>query len=185
MNRRDLIISTAALCMFPLEGCDTTWINTAVADIPAVQSVVVAILGISLAANPILDAAVLAGIKIASTAATEGLVTLQAIMVAIQKNPNASNLKKAELALQSVMTNLNGILAAAHVDNPGLQATIAAGVALGLETLSTILSLIPQKQSASRLVKPGTSPKLLTASQIKTQFNKVATANGYSSHTIK
>lgn len=190
MNRRVFVTSGGlaliGLGSFPLTGCTDNWIQIAIDDIPAVDSVVSAILGLALAGNPIVDVAVQEAIKIAATAAQVGLTSLSAIISAIQADPSASNLQKAEDALMSVSKSLSAILAAGHIDNPGLQATIANGVALGLQVMATLLALIPavNKPKSTKWVSiagatSNKAPKLMTASEIKHKYSVVAMKNGY------
>ena len=166
-----------------IEGCTTNWIDVAIADLPVIVGIadqVVAIVGI---ADPGLDPSVSALIKIAALAASSGLAELKVLITDYNTNPSATLLGKIKAAVLAIQKNFTDIVAQfSNITSSKLVATLAQAGSLALSVLSAILALLP---ASGVMLSKGSPHKLLTAKEIKSQFNSVAVANGYVANQIQ
>lgn len=167
-----------------LTGCSTNWIDTAIADLPVILNVtntVVTIVGI---ADPGITPAISAAIALAGTAAASGLALLKTLIVDYQANPSDTVLGKIRAAVSDIQTNLAAIMSqVSSITNSKLVAVISTGISLGLSVVSAILALLPPSMGAA-VAHSTVKVKLLTAKEIKTQFNSCAKSWGYSAHQV-
>ena len=188
MNR----IARASLCFvisaaLVLAGCSTSWIKTALADLPVITQVALNIASIVAAAQGKgqAGAAVTTQIQNISSQVKSDLTLVQNLIDTYQSAPAASRatlLTQISTSLADAQTNLKSILTAVHVDNAALQATIVAAVGVAVTTLVSIESLIPAPKgtvNASAPIKPPSS------SQLKREFNAIFVANGFPQAQVK
>jgi hypothetical protein len=150
MNRRKMLLATGtgglALATVGLsEGCNaSSWITTAINDLPTILSIVESIIGIVGAAQGSADPAALAlAQKLAGEANTD-LQTLQAIINGYNASPTkTTDLQKIDALLLSVQSNLAGVEGALHITSPAIQAAISAGISAALVIIVALQSLIP------------------------------------------
>jgi hypothetical protein len=191
-SRRKFILTSAAAGallgggVVTLEGCSVDWITTAIADLPTIINIATTVLEIVADAlgQSALSPAIAAIINTAATAAKATLVLVQALVQNYQSNPSASVLAQIKADLLTVQSQLGSILAAAHIDNPALQAAITTGVALAIGTVDLILSLLPSSNiagafQAQKKAQQGWITKPYEATNITNQFNAFLTDNGY------
>lgn len=179
-------------------GCSTSWITTAVDDIPTISNIVGSVLSIVALGNPALSPELSALINAGLQAASAALVTVQSLISDYKTAPNASILTKIDAALTDVQTNLSSVLSAAHIKDAALQATISTGISLALTVLSTIQLLIPatvsSRKSAALNVSVDRSQaknavpqkiSVVPSNTLKMMYNVVASSCGYSAQVVK
>ncbi|MHB8484227.1 MAG: hypothetical protein ACYDCM_00650 [Candidatus Acidiferrales bacterium] len=166
-------------------ACNTSWINTALADLPVLVQIAENIASIVAAAqgqagNPQTSAEIQA---VASTAKT-GLLAIQALVNSYNAAPAAQKttiLGQIDAGLTAVQANLQQILTAARILNPQLQATITGIVTLAEGTLLALQSLVPSpKVGAARLPQQPPSPAAL-----KVSYNAIVLQGGFSQYAIR
>lgn len=150
-------------------ACNTSWISTALADLPVLVQIAENIAAIVAAAqgqagNTQTSAEIQA---VAGTAKT-GLLAIQALVNSYNSAPAAQRatiLGQIDTGLTAVQANLQQILSAARILNPQLQATITGIVTLAEGTLLAIQTLVPAAKAGSKAarVQPP-SPDALKAS---------------------
>lgn len=198
MDRREFVgtltASAAALALSGLEGCSSTWVDTALKDLPVIINIAttVATIVADALSGGVIPSAVAAAIQTAAQAAQAALTLVQQLIAQYQANPSASIVQKIQTALQTVQTNLQAILAAAHVDSPALQATIAGLIALALSVVTALEGILPAPAPSP---KPTPAPaikttvaygaKIPSAGQIRSQANAILAQNGYSRYALK
>lgn len=206
MNRRQLLkVGTAASAVALITpgvllttGCDTSWIATAVDDIPTISNVIGSVLAIVALGNPSLSPDVAAAINFGLSAASAALVTVQALITGYKTSKDATVLAKIDAALTDVQTNLASVLSAAHIKDAALQATIATGISLAISVVSTIQLLIPAAVSSkrdaalavgvSRATAKASIPqkiRVTDSTTIKLMYNVVAASCGFSGNLVK
>lgn len=189
-----------------LAGCSTSWIQTALADLPVITQVALNIASIIAAAQgkSQADATVTNQVQSIANQVKSDLTLVQSLIASYQSATAAQKpglAQKISAALSDVQANLNAILTAVHVKDAALQATIVAAVGVAVTTVASIMSLIPanaagpasaaaasasgaaaQSASANR---PRVATKPPSASQLKKQFNAIFAANGFPEAELK
>ena len=166
-------------------ACNTSWIQTALADLPVLVQIaenIAAIVGAAQwqAGNTQVTATIEA---IAATSKT-GLEAIQALVNSYNAAPAAQKASIAgeiDAGLAAVQANLQQILTAARVLNPQLQATITGIVTLAEGTLLAIQTLVPAAKAGPKAaqVRPP-SPAALKAS-----YNAIVLQGGLSQFSIQ
>lgn len=205
MDRRQLLkVATVASAGIALSstafmvGCDSSWINTALNDLPTIEAIVGSLVSIVALGDPALSPAVSAAINIAFETIKAGLVTVQALVSDYKVSSSASVIGKIDAALTDLQTNLSQVLQLAQIKNAALQATIATGIALAISVVSTIQLLIPAQVAATRgaalnvtvdrAVAKQAIPqkiKVVDSNTVKLMYNVVASSAGYSLQVVK
>lgn len=166
-------------------ACNTSWMSTALADLPVLVQIAENIASIVAAAqgqagNPQTSAEIQ---DVASTTKT-GLLAIQALVNSYNAAPAAQKttiLGQIDAGLTAVQANLQQILSAVKVLNPQLQATITGIITLAEGTLLAIQSLVPSpKVGAAPLSQRPPSPAALKAS-----YNAIVLQGGLSQYQIK
>lgn len=171
----------------PMTGCSTSWINTALQDLPVLVQIATSILSIVSAAqgNGTLPAAEAAQITSISNQVKSDLQLVQSLVTQFQTTGSTTLLGQIDAALTSVQSNLQAILTAAHIGNVALQTTITTSISLALTVVVAIQSLVPVSPTpapAARVARvPMKPPK---AADIKTDYNAILQANGFSAYAI-
>lgn len=200
-NRRQILKSSAiaaitlpvaSVSTLSMVGCSTSWIDTAIADIPTAEAIANSILGIVALAtgNGSLDASIAVLINTAGTAVTAGLATLQALITDYKTAPNSSILDKIDVALTDLQTNLGAILQVAKVKDSNLQISISTAVGLAIAVVSAIQTLVPAAPVSSairraapvKLLKPTVVPK---KEDIASLYNAVMVLHGFAAYQVK
>jgi hypothetical protein len=193
-NRREFIghltagtLTLAALSSgFVLEGCSTSWVTTALNDLPVIVNIATTIATIvadALGGN-IISPAIAAIIKTAATAVQTGLALAQQLINDYNAAPSASIIAKIKQTLVDVQAQLTQILQAAHIDNAALQATIAGAIGLAITVVTAIMSLLPAVTTGGAMRAPRAAIQPLTPPQIKAQFDAILTENGYGRYSL-
>jgi hypothetical protein len=131
------------------EGCTSAqWLTTLENDLPTLIQIAANIAGIITTAlgGGLLSAAVGAEISAIGTDISAGLTALQAIINtynAASASTKTTLLGKVIAGVQSIVSNIQALLAAAHINNPGLAATITGSATVFLTILLAIQSLLP------------------------------------------
>lgn len=206
MDRRQLLKVTSAATvalavtgpMLMSTGCSTTWITTAINDLPTIQGIAESILAIVAIGDPALTPVITAAIILAVKGATAALATTQALIQDYKAAPSTTVLGKIDAALTDLQQNLSQVLQAAQIKNAALQATIATGISLALSVISAIQLLIPPQVAASHgaalsvtvdraLAKSAIPQQIVVANSttIKLMYNVVASSCGYSAQVVK
>ena|ERR1700761_1401299 len=197
LNRRNFFkgslalaaVSATGIATLGLTGCSDAWVATAQKDIPIVQGILTSLVGVALEAtgNGALDGAANTVISVAVAAAQTALSTVTALFDNYQKNPSAGILSQIVSSLETVQTQMNSILTAAHITNTALVNIINTGVALAISTISSIELLIPGSTGvaiSANVVHINGKPKLMKAEDIKKAYNVVVVKYGYASHQV-
>jgi hypothetical protein len=195
MNRRTFLTSSAAIgavTVLPLSltGCNTSWIQTAIKDLPTIQTILTSLAAITLDAtgNGMLDPITQGIIDTAISSAAVGLSATQAAITAYNANPAASTLSDIDSALSAELPKLSDILAAVHVKNSALINTITGSVNLAISVIASIQLLLPNSTAAARYRAAGVAAPVVTLptpKEIANQYNLIVVTNGFSKHTIK
>jgi len=178
-----------SLCLV-VSGCTTSWITTAINDIPVVVQIVTSILQIVAAASGKgADPTMIAQVGNIGQQAQSDLQLLNSLVSQYQSASAAAKpglLNQIDAALTTAQGNLNQILVAFHVNDPALQATIAGSVGLALSALLEIQSLIPPAPNApaTRMAISAKALKPRTAKQLKDEANFIFQSHGYSQYVI-
>lgn len=187
LNRREMlkvggfagITAVAISAPVFLTGCSaSTWLQIAIADLPTITKIVTTILAIAGATSP----GVAAAIQVGVTAVQTGIALVQQLIADYKANPSASLIQKIESTLNDIQSQLGTILAAAHIENTVLVATITGLVGLAVTAVTAILSLIPQTTMAGALRAPRGAIKPMTPAEIQAQCNSILVRNGFGSY---
>jgi len=181
-----LLACALAGCL-TLQGCSTSWVDTAVKDLPIVLNIVTDVLSVVSVAqgHGSISPGEAAAIQAVAAQATLDLQLIQQLIVSYNDNPTATTLEKIQAAITDAQNNLQAILTAAHIKDPGTQATVTAAVGLALTTLLAIESLLPTQQAASARFARRGAPKLPKPAELKKHFNQIMRDGGYSQLQIK
>ena len=206
MDRRQLLKVTSAATvalavtgpMLMSTGCSTTWVTTAINDLPTIQGISESILAIVALGDPALTPVITLAIEGAFKLAMAALATTQALITDYKASPNTTTLGKIDAALTDLQQNLSQVLQVAQIKNAALQATIATGVALALSVISAIQLLIPPQVTASHgaalsvtvdraIAKKAIPQQIVVANSttLKLMYNVVASSCGYSVQVVK
>lgn len=173
-----------------IAGCSTSWINTALADLPVITQVALNIASIVAAAQGKEEASPAVASQVQNIAAqVKSDLTLVQSLISSYQSATATQkpalMQKINAALSDVQTNLNAILTAVHIKDAALQATIVAAVGVAVTTITSIESLIPQPAPTSGAVRASAAVKPPSAAQLKKQFNAIFAANGFPQAELK
>ena len=163
-------LSSVLVVALVVSGCSTAWIQVAINDAPIVLQIVVAILQIA-------DVAAVPAAQSAGAQAQSDLALLQKYLADYKAAQAGSTeqvtaLKNIGAALSAAQTDLNGILAAIHVNNPQKQQAISAALGVAIAVLGNIELLLPQTP-ASAQVKAKAAASLPSPKQVKAAYNAV------------
>jgi len=173
-----------AVMMF-VTACNTSWINTALADLPVIIQIATNIAAIvGTAQGQANNTQVTAEIQAVAATAKTGLLAIQALVNSYNSAPAAQKttiLGQIDAGLTAVQANLQQILTAARILNPQLQATVTGIVTLAEGTLLAIQTLVPAPKvgAAPNEVQPP-SPAALKAS-----YNAIVFQGGYGQFSIQ
>lgn len=198
MNHR---IAKASLCTvlslaLILAGCSTSWISTALADLPVITQVALNIASIVAAAQGKGQAspAVIGEVQSIANQVQSDLTLVQNLISNYQNATAAQKpalVQKISAALADVQSNLNAILTAVHVNDAALQATITAAVGVAVSTIASIAALLPAAPTpapasvSSRAAKSTPAFKPPSASELKREFNAIFASGGFPQAQIK
>ena len=146
-----------------VSGCSTSWLNTALADLPIIINIATAILSIA-------DVAAVPQAQAAGAEAQKDLQTLQAAIndykSAVDAASQASALVKVQAAIAAAQGHLGDILASVHIKDANKQAAIAAGIGVALSVLASVQALLP-----SNAPKVSRSVHLAGPKEVKRSYN--------------
>jgi hypothetical protein len=166
-----------------LTGCSTTWIDTAIGDLPVIVKIAETVVAIIAIPDPGLDPAIGELIKLAATGASVALDDLKKLIQDYKGTPSEPLLAKIKAGILDAQKNFSGIVAQLHaITSSKLVATLSQAGSLSLSVLASILALLPPSMTAMGSSRATSTAKvrLMTSSEIKHNFNTVAKANGYS-----
>lgn len=166
-------------------ACNTSWINTALNDLPILIQIAQNIANIvgtaqGNASNPQVAAQIQA---VADTAKTS-LEAIQALVNSYNSSPAANKTTIAgqiDTALGAVQANLQQILTAARILNPQLQATVTGIVTLAEGTLLAIQTLVPSAKAGPKSVQV----RPPDAKALKASYNVIVNQGGFSQFQIQ
>lgn len=183
MKHRIAKASVCTILSFTLivAGCSTSWISTALADLPVITQVALNIASIVAAAqgkgqaSPTVTNQVqtIAGQVKSDLTLVQSLITTYQSATSTQK---PAVVQKIAAALADVQSNLNAILTAVHINDTDLQATIVTAVGVAVATVASIASLLPASAGTVRASNPIKPP---SASQLKREFNAIFASHGF------
>lgn len=188
-------VSATGLVVGTTTGCNDSWIQTAINDMPAAIAIIESIASIASLAtgNALITPAIATIINTAASLIKSGLLALQDAITAYQSSKSSTTLGKIDDTLAQLLADLNTLLPQITILDQATKTAITTGIALLISTLSTIQVLIPPSVSpaaaASRRAQAhatlASRTVLPTAAQIKSQFNAVVTLNGYPSAVVQ
>jgi hypothetical protein len=156
MNRREMlrnsatgIALTGTLSVAALESaCNAgSWISIALADLPTILQIVTSILSVATAAQGgTVPPNVLSKVTEYGNDAKIALQTAQSVITSYQTAQGSAKpglLGQIDSALTAAQQNLSGILGVFYVNDPTLQATIAAAVGSAITVVLAIEALVP------------------------------------------
>lgn len=193
LDRRNFVklagMSIPAVALFSTTGCTASdWEQTAIDDLPIVVTILESVLTVAGGLAP----GTTAIINTAVAAATVAIQSLSQIIADFKANPSATLLQKIQIAAQDVSKALSNILQQiAPVTGLSSQIlnVINSAVALGLQIISSIASIVQSTQVTSsikgRVVTTGKLPSLLSPAKLKASYNASLVANGFSAAQIK
>lgn len=165
-------------------ACNTTWISTALADLPVLVQIAENIASIvATAQGQSGNTQTAAQIQAVAATAKTGLEAIQALVNSYNSAPAAQKatvLGEIDSGLTAVQGNLQQILTAARVLNPQLQATITGIVTLAQRTLLAIQTLVPAAKAgpkAMQILPP-------SASALKASYNAIVNQGGLAQFQI-
>lgn len=166
-------------------ACNTSWISTALADLPVLVQIAENIAAIVAAAQGQAgNTQTTAEIQAVAGTAKTGLLAIQALVNSYNSAPAAQRatiLGQIDTGIASVGANLQQILTACRVLNPQLQATITGIVTLAQGTLLAIQTLVPSpKVGAAPLPQRPPTPAALRAS-----YNAIVLQGGLAQYEIR
>jgi hypothetical protein len=152
MDRRKFMTGAAVgavgVSVVGLEGCPSAsqWFNIAIADLPTILQVVGGI--VAIAENPAVVPELEAKLKQYAAEATKDLNTAKDLITQYKGTATDPILTKIDDALLDAQKNLGDLLAAFHVSDPTLMATVSAAVGLGITTIIAIQAAVPAPSTA-------------------------------------
>lgn len=167
-----------------VEGCSTSWIKTALADLPVLVQIaenIAAIVGVAQGQS---DTQVKAQIQSVAATAKTGLEAIQALVNSYNSAPasqKATIAGEIDAGLSAVQANLQQILTACRVLNPQLQATITGIVTLAQGTVLAIQTLVPAAKAGPKAVQV----RPPSAAALKASYNAIVLQGGYSQYAIQ
>jgi len=178
-------VAIALSAAMVVTACNTSWISTALADLPVLVQIAENIAAIVAAAQGQAEnQQVAAQIQAVADTAKTGLEAVQALVNSYNAAPAAQKatiLGQIDTGLTAVQANLQQILSAARLVNPQLQATITGIITLAEGTLLAIQALVPSpKAGAAPLAQQPPSPAALKAS-----YNAIVLQGGLSQYQIR
>jgi hypothetical protein len=189
--KKALTIILAVCLAMTQVACSSSWIQTAINDVPAVLQIVQSVLSIVALAQQKggVDPAVASTVRQLAAQATADLQLAQQLVADYQAAAAADKpavLGKVRAALQAAVTDLNGILSAAHIKDANTQAAIATGLQLALTTVVAILALVPQSPvvAGAKQAKP-VSAKPPSPQALRKAWNASAVRYGYAQFAIR
>jgi hypothetical protein len=189
MIRRRIWTPFAAIALsvaLVVTACNTSWISTALADLPVLVQIAENIASIVAAAQGQAGTSpqVTAQIQSIATTAQTGLEAIQALVNSYNSAPAANKATIAgeiDTGLSAIQANLQQILTAARVLNPQLEATITGIVTLAQGTLLAIQTLVPAAKAGPKPVQM--QPP--SASALKQSYNAIVNQGGFSQFAIQ
>ncbi len=162
-------VAIALSAAMVVTACNTSWISTALADLPVLVQIAENIAAIVAAAQGQSgNTQVATQIQTVATTPKTGLETIQALVNSYNAAPAAQKatiLGQIDAGLTAVQGNLQQILSAARLLNPQLQATITGIVTLAEGTLLAIQTLVPATKAGPKATQAQPpSPAALKAS---------------------
>lgn len=182
-----LLCCSITVAAVPMTSCSASWITTALNDLPVLVQIATSILSIVSAAqgNGSLPASEAAQITTIANQVKSDLQLVQSLVTQYESTKSNTLLSQIDAALTSIQSNLQGILQAAHISNVALATTITTSIGLAITVVVAIQSLVPVTPSpapAARVARvPMKPPK---AKDIKTDYNAILAANGFSAYAI-
>lgn len=166
--KKFLCIALLSVVMLNTTACNPAWINIALNDLPILVQIALNIVGLKSAVqgqppSPEEEAAVK---NISNEAATD-LKLVQTLYQDYKAAPSDSKRDAILAGIQTVQTNLTGLLATFHVKNDDLQSRVVASVNLVLGVVSSIALLVPGAPNPTNAAI-GPPP---TAHTIKARYN--------------
>lgn len=195
-NRRNFIRTTALAVAAVsatgiVTGCDTSWINTAIADIPTAISIADSISAIVTLATgtSIITPAIAAVIEVSATAIKAGLSELQTLINTYQSSKDTTTLGKIDDTLTQLASDLSGLLSQFSFADQNTKTVLTTAATLLLSVINALQLLVPPSATSLathpfRRVAPAalkSKPVLPSKEQIQTLFNSTAVLTGYAS----
>jgi hypothetical protein len=152
---RICLLGAILLGVLFLTGCTVQPVHVVDMLIPVIEGILPIIATAGSMVDPPAAAAISAGVNLI----TAGLNALKKSLDQYQADPNDTTLGKVQAAFADVQTNLQALLAAAAIKNPGLQGKITAIITGVVQSLAVIESAIhanhPKVVAAAQATQAG------------------------------
>lgn len=175
-----------------MEGCSASqWLTIALNDLPTILQIVTSIISIVGAASGSATASAVALANTAAQKAKDAIVEAQAFLAQYQANKTNTLLGNVDDALSTAQAHLGSILSILGINNPVLQATLAAAIGSALTIIVAVQTLIPAPvtpaaRTAAAQQRVALSKVTATDQSIaiKVGFNEAVTAAGGPQYAI-
>jgi spore maturation protein SpmB len=199
MNRRNFLVTagagTVGVGTLGMAGCNPSqWLTIALNDLPTILQIVTSIISIVGAGSS--SAAAVALAQTASNKAKDAINEALAFLQQYQTNKTNTLLGNVDDALATAQAQLGSILGVLGINNPTLQATLAAAIGSALTIIVAVQTLIPAPvptptptptPAQQRRVKLTAARKAASTDQsiaIKVGYNEALAAAGGSQYAI-
>jgi hypothetical protein len=144
LRKSHLLLLCLCLSMVMLTGCTATWITALGAAIPGISALITAIATfVAALAGKTVSASVAAAIKKYTADALAELQNLASIISAVAGAVTQDTIGKISVALNAVLTNLQGILTSANITDSATLSKLSMLIGLGVAAVQAALALIP------------------------------------------
>lgn len=169
-----------------MEGCNpNAWLALALNDLPVIIQIITSILSIVSAATGSSTAAAVALANTAAGKAKDAINEAIAFLKQYQANKTNTLLGNVDDALTTAQSQLGAILSILGINNPVLQATLAAAIGSALTIIVAVQTLVPapvqptvRTLQAQRRVELSKVTATDQSIAIKVGFNEAVTAAG-------
>lgn len=198
LSRRQFVatgsVGLAAGAVGSMEACNASqWLTIALNDLPTILQIVTSIISIVGAASGASTAAAVALANTAASKAKDAIVEAQAFLAQYQANKTSTLLGNVDDALAVAQSQLGSILSILGINNPTLQATLAAAIGSALTIIVAVQTLIPAPvpaptptptPAASRRIALSKATATDQSAAIRVGFNEAVTAAGGAQYVI-
>lgn len=188
MNRREMLKKSAvagvAGCTLTgaalTEGCNAQqWLTIALNDLPTVLQIAESIISIIGAAQGVASPAAVAQAQIVAQKAKDALTEAQTFLTQYEANKTTTLLGNVDDALTTAQGQLGSILSILGINNPTLQATLAAAIGSALTIIVAVQTLVPAPAPAPTPTPTPTQVRRAALKKVTATDQSLAIKIGY------
>src|ERR1700674_4475698 len=162
------VLASLLICVVLLTGCTSSWVSTALADLPVLVSMAESIIQLLGVVTNKTTAQEAYAIQHIGDVAKQGLTAIDNLYKSYKSNPDSGTLQKITSACDALQVNLQELLTAAQVKDPVLRGRGSAAVAIIVTTVGTFELLIPKAGMSHKQVRAAIAASSLpTPTQLK------------------